>query len=75
MGLWWTAPYLHDGGVAVGQGAEVGLPNTILVARMLDPYQSLRAVVDRDLRNKVVAANDAYRDLSTVGVEGIGHEF
>ena len=75
VGLWWTAPYLHDGGVAVGQGGEVGVPNTILVSKLLDPYQSLRAVVDRDLRNKVIAANHAYRDLSTVGVEGIGHEF
>jgi hypothetical protein len=68
-GLYWSAPYLHDGGVAVGTDLRqvgAGLP--------ADPGNSLLALVDRALRARVVAANRASAALARVGVEGVGHE-
>jgi hypothetical protein len=77
MGLWWTAPYLHDGGVAVGPdaGHDLGVPGTLLKGVAPDPANSLRALVDRGLRAQVVAANRAHADLAAVRVEGAGHDF
>lgn len=77
FGLYWSTPYLHDGGVAVGkdEAAEVGLPGTILRGVQPDPENSLRALLDRDLRGRVVASNLASRDLQRVHVKGIGHEY
>jgi hypothetical protein len=77
MGLGWTAPYLHDGGVAVGPDAavDVGVPGTLLRGVAPDPANSLRALVDRRLRETVRAANRGYADLRAVRVEGAGHEF
>ncbi|MGT2480363.1 hypothetical protein ACU4GR_19410 [Methylobacterium oryzae CBMB20] len=56
VGLAWTAPYLHDSGVAVGPDAEAparrsGRRSYRGVAP--DPANSLRALVDRDLRAQV----------------------
>jgi hypothetical protein len=61
VGLFWTAPYLHDGGVAVGkdENSNLGLPGTVEVNQMPDPFNSLRALLDRDLRARVVGANAA----------------
>ncbi|QEH31603.1 hypothetical protein OJF2_00680 [Aquisphaera giovannonii] len=74
-GLYWTAPYLHDGGVAAGRdAARVGLPGTLLDGVPPDPAESLRALVDRDLRGRVVAANEA-AGLPSVHVTGAGHEY
>ncbi|MFZ5823711.1 MAG: electron transport protein [Bacillota bacterium] len=72
-GLAWTAPYLHDGGVAVGPPPErrVGVAS---VARP-DPAESLRALLDRELRARVVAANRASPDLRAAHVDGGGHSF
>lgn len=77
VGLYWSAPYLHDGGVAVGTDpeAELGLPGTLLRAVRPDPANSLRALFDRELRAKVVAANKSSEDLRPVSAQGIGHEF
>ena len=77
VGLYWTAPYLHDGGVAVGPdaGADVGVSETTLKGVRPDPANSLRALVDRDLRRKVIAANEASGDLRAVHVRGVGHEY
>jgi hypothetical protein len=77
LGLYWSAPYLHDGGVAVGPNAErqLGIPGTSLQRIPPDPSQSLRALVDRNLRARVISANDGNSDLRAVHVRGAGHEF
>jgi hypothetical protein len=77
LGLYWTASYLHDGGVAVGDQPEsqLGLPGTLGKGVPPDPRQSLRALLDRDLRARVVAANAADVDVRSMHVRGIGHEF
>lgn len=77
VGLYWSAPYLHDGGVSVGRNAEVelGLPGTVEKNVMPDPGNSLRAVVDRGLRGRVVAANQASPALVRMNVSGVGHEY
>ena len=49
VGMHWTPPYLHDGGVAVGPNMELGLPGTLLGRVLPDSYNSLKAPVDRDL--------------------------
>jgi len=76
VGLYWTAPYLHDGGVAAGSDVEarLGIPGTIQSGVPADPAESLRALVDRDLRHRVVAANEA-GGLGSARVTGRGHEF
>lgn len=77
MGLYWSAPYLHDGGVAVGNkpASELGLAGTVAKNIMPDPYNSLRALIDRDLRASVTSANAASPELVRMNVQGIGHEF
>jgi hypothetical protein len=89
-GLSFSPPYLHDGGVAVGEGAlqvlndgsfEVvndrllGISPTLSKGILPDAASSLRALVDRNLRAKVVAANRADPALVNSNLEGIGHDF
>ncbi len=75
LGLYWRAPYLTDGGVAMGfEGGEIGLPLTLLAQRPVDPVQSLHALFDRDLRGQVILANSSHPDLRQVHVKGAGHE-
>lgn len=77
IGLWWTPPYLHDGGVAVGPDSQtdLGVPGTLLKGLRPDPRNSLRAMIDRELRQQVVAANRGEERLSRINVEGSGHGF
>ncbi len=77
VGLRWTAPYLHDGGVAVGKNptSEIGVPGTLLKGIAADPANSLLALVDRTVRARVVSANQDDARLKRVNVRGIGHEF
>ncbi len=77
VGLYWSAPYLHDGGVAVGKnaGTDLGLPGTVERNIAPDPSNSLRALIDRGLRAQVVAANHASAGLRRMNVEGIGHNY
>jgi hypothetical protein len=77
LGLYWSAPYLHDGGVAVGPVADVdlGLAGTVGKNVLPDPVQSLRALLDRELRRRVIAANDADAGLRETHVRGTGHTF
>jgi hypothetical protein len=74
VGLYWTAPYLHDGGVAVGkdESEDIGLSGTLKVGKQVDPYNSLKALLDRNLRAKVISANEEYYP---VNVTGEGHKF
>ena len=77
VGLAWTAPYLHDGGVAVGPDPErvVGLPDIAGAGPAPDPANSLRALLDRSWRSRVVAANEASASARTAHVTGRGHAY
>jgi len=77
IGLYWTAPFLHDGGVAVGADLEneIGVPGTLLSGKIPDPTNSLKALVDKELRNQVIKVNKNSSDLQKVHVTGEGHEF
>lgn len=89
-GLAFSAPYLHDGGVAVRADAleyladggfrvvnadGLGMATSLGVGILPDAAASLRALVDRDLRAQVVAANHARPYLRAANLEGIGHHF
>lgn len=76
IGLYLTAPYLHDGGAAAGTEAEqLGMAGTLMQNILPDPAASLRVLVDRNLREKAVAANRANADLQAANVDGSGHEY
>lgn len=77
VGLAWSAPYLHDSGVSVGPDAErqLGVPGTLDAGVLPDPANSLRALVDRSLRTRVVAANRASAKAKTARVTGEGHAY
>ncbi|MGU3540515.1 cytochrome C oxidase Cbb3 [Methylobacterium sp. A54F] len=77
IGLRLSAPYLHDGGVAVGPGPDHAPGASALLdpAVAADPAESLRALVDRPLRARVVAANRADPRLRTARVTGEGHAY
>jgi hypothetical protein len=89
IGLHVTAPYLHDGGVAVGAEAlkvenygydivnfnQLGMAGTLLNGVQPDPSASLRALLDRNLRRLVVLANRGNPNLQKSNVEGTGHNY
>ncbi|MBW4599833.1 MAG: hypothetical protein KME29_09505 [Calothrix sp. FI2-JRJ7] len=84
-----TAPYLHDGRVAVGKDAlqisendyqivnpnQLGLAGTSLNNIVPDAGKSLHALIDRNLRNQVIAANRANSDLVLSNADGSGHNY
>ncbi|GAA6617069.1 di-heme oxidoredictase family protein [Scytonema sp. NUACC26] len=89
-GLYLSAPYLHDGGVAVGSGSlsfakdgsftvvdpsGLGLTGTLSQTKPADAASSLRALVDRELRALVIAANKANPALVRSNLDGTGHDF
>ncbi|BAZ08721.1 hypothetical protein NIES4071_05260 [Calothrix sp. NIES-4071] len=78
-GLYFSAPYLHDGGVAVREGSlkfswngrfevvdpsGLGLTGTLSRGLPADPASSLRALLDQKLRSRVVTANKMNPALS-----------
>lgn len=75
LGIYWSAPYLHDGGVSVGKKAdrELGIPGTLHAGIEPDPFQSMRALLDRQLRQSVIEANRGMKNLK--GVTGEGHAY
>jgi hypothetical protein len=91
IGLYLTAPYLHDGGVAASASAlkqderdgqfvvanpqELGMAGTLEQYIFPDPKASLRVLVDRNLREATVAANQAHPDLQQSNVDGSGHAY
>lgn len=77
VGLFWSAPYLHDGGVAVGKDPTkaLGIPGTVEVNQMPNPFNSLKALIDRDLRSRVIAANESSSALQRMNVQGVGHNY
>ncbi|MEH7334613.1 electron transport protein [Neobacillus drentensis] len=77
IGLYWSSPYLHDGGVAVGANAknQLGIAGTLNKGVLPDPYNSLRALVDKNLRSQVVKVNESTESLRKSNVTGQGHEY
>ncbi|MBE9212261.1 hypothetical protein IQ247_05980 [Plectonema cf. radiosum LEGE 06105] len=90
IGLYLSAPYLHDGGVAASNESikqdkngyftiaikdELGMAGTLMRGIAPDPEASLRVLLDRNLRPDVVAANRANSDLQRSNVDGRGHEY
>ena len=90
LGLYLNAPYLHDGGVAVRQGSlnensdgsftvvdpsGLGLAGTLSQGKRANSASSLRALLDRQLRAAVVAANKANPALVSSNLDGTGHDF
>lgn len=75
LGLAWSAPYLHDGGVAAGQDeqTDLGITGTFLSGVKPDPYFSLKVLVDKKLRQKVIEANKDPKVPEHV--QGIGHNY
>lgn len=61
IGLYYTPPYLHDGGAALGPNldTDIGVAGTLLKGIRPDPEHSLQALVDRRVRSRVIAANKA----------------
>ena len=89
-GIAYSAPYLHDGGVAVRAGAlsfnddgsfllvdptGLGLPGTLGQSISADAASSLRALVDRTLRSQVIGANQISPILAMLNLDGTGHHF
>jgi mono/diheme cytochrome c family protein len=90
LGLYFSAPYLHDSGVAVSKDSlkvesdgsfsvvnsnGLGLPGTLSQGKPADPANSLRALVDKELRAQVIVANKANPGLVRSNLDGTGHEF
>lgn len=77
VGLAWSAPYLHDGGVAVGPDPErrAGTGATLAAGIEPDPANSLRALLDRSWRERVVLANRDDPAARLAHVTGEGHAF
>ncbi len=89
-GTYLAAPYLHDGGVAVREGSlklgpdgsfsvadagGLGLPGTLRIGKPADSVSSLRALLDKELRAKVIQANQSDPGLVRSNLDGTGHEF
>ncbi|MBD1850457.1 hypothetical protein [Leptolyngbya sp. FACHB-711] len=90
IGLYLSAPYLHDGGVAATQAAiapnedgwyqvvepeEMGLAGTWMRRVEPDPEASLRVLVDRNLREAAVQANRKNEALQNIHSDGSGHNY
>ncbi|MEC4813885.1 MAG: di-heme oxidoredictase family protein [Scytonema sp. PMC 1069.18] len=90
IGLYLSAPYLHDGGVAAGPEAfqqdangnfiianpeQLGMVGTLMQGIAPSPEASLRSLLDRNLRDAVVAANRENPDLQQSNVDGSGHAY
>lgn len=77
LGLYWHAPYLHDGGIAVGpeETSQLGVPGTLKSGVLPDAANSLRALLDRGRRQKVMEANQAEPSVSSAHITGAGHEY
>jgi hypothetical protein len=89
IGLYVTAPYLHDGGVAassealqqgkkrfeVASGDRIGMAGTLMQGIQPDPRASLRVLLDRSLRREAIAANRKNSSLQKSNVDGSGHRY
>ena len=90
LGTYFKAPYLHDGSVAstaeairvaadgsyeVVDPGGIGIPGTSKAGKTMHAGNSLRVLLDRDLRRILLENNASDPTLVTNGIEGTGHEF
>ena len=89
IGLYLTAPYLHDGGAAASSEAlrqeknrftvtnrsQLGMVGTLLRGILPDPNASLRVLLDRNLHRQAVTVNRANSRLRRSNVDGSGHRY
>jgi hypothetical protein len=90
LGTYLKAPYLHDGSIAataesirvapdgsytINDRSGIGIPGTTKSFKPLHAGNSLRTLIDRDLRAILLQNNSADASLVVNGVEGTGHEF
>ncbi|WP_276752564.1 hypothetical protein [Chlorogloeopsis fritschii] len=90
IGLYLSAPYLHDGGVTASSDAfkqdenghfvvanpkQLGMAGTLMRGISPDAESSLRSLVDRNLREPMVAANKANSNLQRSNITGQGHPY
>jgi hypothetical protein len=80
IGLWWTPPYLYDlydGCIAAGPDLDehVGIPGTLPIGIKPDPMNSLRALIDGNLRQPVIEATVNSEPVQLTKVTGTGHEY
>jgi hypothetical protein len=90
IGAYLHAPYLHDGGVAasaialsqdsdgwfyIAQPNQIGMVGTFMQGIRPNAAASLRMLVDRTLRQPMIAANRTNSDLQRSHVSGEGHEY
>ncbi len=64
-----------DGTFAVVKPDQLGLMGTLARGDLPDPANSLRALVDKDLREQVVAANQNSPELLNSNLDGRGHPY
>ena len=90
MGTYFKAPYLHDGSVAstaeaihvsadgsyeVIDRGGIGIPGTSKAGKSIHPGNSLRVLLDHDLRQILLENNASDPTLVIDGIEGTGHDF
>jgi hypothetical protein len=90
LGSYLKAPYLHDGSVAsteeairvsadgsymVVERGGIGIPGTIKSGRAVHAGNSLRVLLDQELRRILLENNASDPTLVINGIEGTGHEF
>jgi hypothetical protein len=90
LGTYFKAPYLHDGSVAateeairvstdgsyvVADRSGIGIPGTTKAGKMIHAGNSLRVLLDGDLRRILLENNASDPTLVANGIEGAGHEF
>jgi hypothetical protein len=68
IGLSWTAPYLHDGGVSVGPNNELGVAGTLLKGVVPDPRNSLRKNFVTKSSKQMLPANSYKMCMSEASV-------
>lgn len=55
--------------------SQAGVPATLMKGIRPDPYNSLKAMIDRKLRQQVLEANLQDKRMRDTHVTGQGHEF
>jgi hypothetical protein len=90
LGTYLKAPYLHDGSVAATAEAihvltdgsyeildrgGIGIPGTSKSGKLIHAGNSLRVLLDHDLRQILLENNAADPTLVIDGIEGTGHDF
>ncbi|MBD2169110.1 hypothetical protein H6G04_32610 [Calothrix membranacea FACHB-236] len=61
--------------ISLANPDQIGMAGTLMQNILPDPEASLRVLVDRNLRETTVSANQAHPDLQKSNVDGSGHAY